>query len=108
MSKAIKDADHILHHATPILNQTARETQPFGHVVRIPIALSESVCKEAVTNLNQLLADTMTLRDLYKKTPLAAVGSNVRPVAPAVRQALRGAKQTDRRARRTHPASWSD
>ncbi|HZL95316.1 MAG TPA: ferritin-like domain-containing protein [Vicinamibacterales bacterium] len=26
-----------------------------------------SVCKESVENLNQLLADTMTLRDLYKK-----------------------------------------
>jgi starvation-inducible DNA-binding protein len=25
------------------------------------------VCKESVDNLNQLLADTMTLRDLYKK-----------------------------------------
>ena len=30
-------------------------------------ALAESVCKESVENLNQLLADTMTLRDLYKK-----------------------------------------
>ena len=26
-----------------------------------------SACKESVENLNQLLADTMTLRDLYKK-----------------------------------------
>jgi starvation-inducible DNA-binding protein len=33
----------------------------------MPIALAESVCKESVANLNQLLADTMTLRDLYKK-----------------------------------------
>jgi starvation-inducible DNA-binding protein len=33
----------------------------------MPIALSEAACTEAVTNLNQLLADTMTLRDLYKK-----------------------------------------
>src|SRR4026208_294651 len=30
-------------------------------------APAESVCKESVENLNQLLADTMTLRDLYKK-----------------------------------------
>jgi len=29
--------------------------------------LSEVACKESVENLNQLLADTMTLRDLYKK-----------------------------------------
>src|SRR4030095_11736052 len=30
-------------------------------------ALSEDACKESVENLNQLLADTITLRDLYKK-----------------------------------------
>jgi len=33
----------------------------------MPIALSEHACKESVDNLNQLLADTMTLRDLCKK-----------------------------------------
>jgi starvation-inducible DNA-binding protein len=33
----------------------------------MPIALAESACKESVDNLNQILADTMTLRDLYKK-----------------------------------------
>jgi starvation-inducible DNA-binding protein len=33
----------------------------------MPIALSEATCKESVENLNQLLADTITLRDLYKK-----------------------------------------
>jgi starvation-inducible DNA-binding protein len=33
----------------------------------MPLALSETACKEAVENLNQLLADTITLRDLYKK-----------------------------------------
>ena len=30
-------------------------------------SLAEKVCRESVDNLNQLLADTMTLRDLYKK-----------------------------------------
>src|SRR4029453_12338040 len=39
----------------------------FGHLVRMPIALSEQICKKSVENLNQLLADTITLRDLYKK-----------------------------------------
>ena len=38
-----------------------------GHLARRPIALEESTCKESVENLNQLLADTMTIRDLYKK-----------------------------------------
>jgi starvation-inducible DNA-binding protein len=67
MSKAILDADEILQHASPVVHQKAHEIQPFGHLVRMPIALAESVCKDSVDNLNQLLADTMTLRDMYKK-----------------------------------------
>jgi starvation-inducible DNA-binding protein len=67
MSKAILDADEILQHASPVVHQNAHEIQPFGHLVRMPIALSENVCRESVANLNQLLADTMALRDLYKK-----------------------------------------
>ena len=61
------DADAIMARATPISAQQAHEIQPFGHLVRMPIALSEAVCKESVENLNQVLADTITLRDLYKK-----------------------------------------
>ena len=53
--------------ATPIIRQKSREIQPFGQVVKMPIALSENVCARSVENLNQVLADTMTLRDLYKK-----------------------------------------
>ena len=67
MPKATLDADEILHHATPIDHQHGHEIQPFGHLIRMPIALSESACIESVDNLNQVLADTMTLRDLYKK-----------------------------------------
>src|SRR5438874_7185997 len=67
MSKAILDADEILQHATPVTHQQGHEIQPWGHLIRMPIALAESACKESVDNLNQLLADTMTLRDLYKK-----------------------------------------
>jgi len=61
------DADTIMVHATPLAHQKAHEIQPFGHLVRMPIALSEVACKESVDNLNQLLADEITLRDLYKK-----------------------------------------
>lgn len=61
------DAETILNQARPRIDQHAHEIQPFGHVVKLPIALAESVCIESVTNLNQLLADTITLRDLYKK-----------------------------------------
>jgi starvation-inducible DNA-binding protein len=67
MVKAVLDADEILHHASPIVHQHAHETQPWDHLIRMPIALAESACKESVANLNQVLADTMTLRDLYKK-----------------------------------------
>jgi starvation-inducible DNA-binding protein len=67
MSKKSIDADTILARATPQAHQQAHEMQPYGHLVRMPIALSESACKESVENLNQLLADTITLRDLYKK-----------------------------------------
>jgi starvation-inducible DNA-binding protein len=63
----ILDADEILQHASPLLHQHAHETQPYGHLVKLPIALEESACRESVENLNQVLADTITLRDMYKK-----------------------------------------
>jgi starvation-inducible DNA-binding protein len=67
MSKATMDADEILRQATPRTHQSGHEMQPFGRAVHMPIALSESVCIESIGNLNQVLADTMALRDLYKK-----------------------------------------
>lgn len=53
--------------AAPILHQKAREIQPYGKATRMPIALDEEVRAQSAENLNQLLADTMTLRDMYKK-----------------------------------------
>jgi starvation-inducible DNA-binding protein len=67
MSPKTLDADAIMAHARPVVHQQAHEIQPYGHLVKLPIALSETACKASVENLNQLLADTMTLRDLYKK-----------------------------------------
>ena len=67
MTQSSIDADAILKHAAPVAHQHAHEIHPFGHLVKLPIALSETVCRESVENLNQLLADTITLRDLYKK-----------------------------------------
>ena len=61
------DADAIIARATPLAHQHAHEIQPFGHLVKMPIALSEAACKQSVENLNQVLADTITLRDLYQK-----------------------------------------
>ena len=43
------------------------ELQPYGTIVTLPIALEEKACVDNVASLNQILADTMTLRDLYKK-----------------------------------------
>ena len=45
----------------------ARELQHYGTIARRRIALDTGVCAGSVQNLNQLLADTITLRDLYKK-----------------------------------------
>ena len=58
---------HSRSDARPIIGQQGREIQRFGTVTRLPNGLSEKVCKASVDALNQVLADTMTLRDLYKK-----------------------------------------
>src|SRR2546427_1151994 len=47
--------------------QTSKEIQHFGTVARLPIALDASICAASVDNLNQVLADTKTLADMYKK-----------------------------------------
>src|ERR1700721_2533808 len=53
--------------AKPVLHQHAQEIQPYGKIAKLPIALDETACDSSITNLNQILADTMTLRDMYKK-----------------------------------------
>ena len=62
-----KKRDNILDRVRPLLDRDAHEIQPFGAIVKLPIALAEDVCKASVENLNQLIADTITLRDMYKK-----------------------------------------
>ena len=55
--------------AQPRFHQSARELQAFGTVTaEMPLQLIEPVRLEITEQLNQLLADTMTLRDLYKKS----------------------------------------
>ena len=66
---------NVMDHATSLVHQHAPEIQPYGELVRLPIGLSEAVCRESVQSLNQLLADTMTLRDLYKKHHWQVLGS---------------------------------
>jgi starvation-inducible DNA-binding protein len=67
MTTKTRDVDAILNRARPVTHQQAHEFQPFGHLAKQPIALAEAACRQSVENLNQLLADTITLRDLYKK-----------------------------------------
>src|SRR5829696_1102168 len=67
MTNGVMDAEELMRHAAPMARQEAHEIQPYGHLIRMPIALAASACKESIANLNQLLADTITLRDLYKK-----------------------------------------
>ena len=80
MAKRVIDADTILNQARPLTHQQAHEIQPYGHLVKLPIALAENVCKESVENLNQVLADTITLRDLYKKHHWQVAGPTFYPL----------------------------
>jgi starvation-inducible DNA-binding protein len=61
--------------AKPIEHQYSHEIQPFGKIARLPIALDVSICEGSIKNLNQTLADTITLRDLYKKHHWQVAGS---------------------------------
>lgn len=53
--------------SAPILNQRAKPIQEFDTVIKLPIGLDDKVTLESVRMLNQVLADTIMLRDLYKK-----------------------------------------
>ncbi len=61
--------------AQPRLHQKAGEIQRYGTVTpMLPLELEEPVRLEMTEQLNQLLADTMTLRDLYKKSHWQVAG----------------------------------
>jgi starvation-inducible DNA-binding protein len=54
---------------TPNWRQHAKSIQKYGTVVKdLPIGLEAAARQEIVGRLNLLLADTITLRDLYKKS----------------------------------------
>src|SRR5207245_10296276 len=65
-SHAVKDQS-IRDRVRPLVDQDSREIRWYGRIAKVPIALAESVCETSVDNLNQVLADTITLRDMYKK-----------------------------------------
>src|SRR6266478_6653556 len=61
--------------AQPRIHQRAGEIQKYGTVsYLLPLELEEPVRLEMTEQLNQLLADTMTLRDLYKKSHWQVAG----------------------------------
>ena len=61
--------------AQPRIHQKAREIQEYGTVTHaLPLELEEPVRLEMTERLNQLLADTMTIRDLYKKSHWQVAG----------------------------------
>ena len=67
MNDSTGKRNDIIGRVRPLTDQHAREIQPFGSIAKLPIALAEDVCKASVDSLNQLVADTITLRDMYKK-----------------------------------------
>jgi len=53
--------------AQPDYNVSPNEIQPYGVLKDLPLALENNARSQSVAALNQILADTITIRDLYKK-----------------------------------------
>ena len=63
--------------AQPHLHQRAAAIQPYGTVNHaLPLELEEPVRLEMTERLNQLLADTITIRDLYKESHWQVAGAS--------------------------------
>ena len=60
-------------HQQNVGNQST-ETQRYGQLMPRPHGLPESAAAQSVASLNQVLADTITLRDMYKKHHWQVVG----------------------------------
>jgi len=68
-------ASHQTINAQPRIHQHAKEIQAYGTVSHaLPLELEEDVRLEMTEQLNQMLADTITLRDLYKKSHWQVAG----------------------------------
>ncbi len=75
MAKKVSSGDHTGLSAEPRVHQRAPEIQSFGTVTHaFHLELEEPVRLEMTEQLNQLLADSMTLRDLYKKSHWQVAG----------------------------------
>jgi starvation-inducible DNA-binding protein len=72
---ATKANNHRRISAQPRIHQHAKEIQAYGTVTHaLPLDLEEPVRLEMTEHLNQLLADIMTIRDLYKKSHWQVAG----------------------------------
>jgi starvation-inducible DNA-binding protein len=69
LKEAPKTSAKVADLITPNWRQHAKSIQKYGTVVKdLPIGLEAAARQEIVGRLNLLLADTITLRDLYKKS----------------------------------------
>ena len=75
MEKTLRSNNYPIVSAQPRLHQSAPEIQAYGTVSHLlPLELEEPVRLEMTERLNQLLSDTITLRDLYKKSHWQVAG----------------------------------
>jgi len=75
MPKKNTSDHHRVVSAQPRFHQRGREVQDYGTVTHaLPLELEEPVRLEMSAQLNQLLADTVTIRDLYKKSHWQVAG----------------------------------
>ncbi len=75
MPKKNSTGTHGVLTAEPRVHQRAREIQAYGTVTHaFHLELENPVRLEMTEQLNQLLADSMTLRDLYKKSHWQTAG----------------------------------
>src|SRR6201984_425720 len=75
MSRRNTSGNHTVASAEPRVHQRGREIQRYGTVNHAyHLELDEPVRLEMTEQLNQLLADSITLRDLYKKSHWQVAG----------------------------------
>jgi starvation-inducible DNA-binding protein len=67
MAKTSTTTERRASEAQPLLGQRGKIVQEFGTVIYLPSGLDEKVRLNSTHNLNQVLADTVVLREMYKK-----------------------------------------
>jgi starvation-inducible DNA-binding protein len=75
MAKKTASGNHHQISSQPRIHQNAPTIQEYGSVTyALPLELEEPVRLEMTESLNQMLADSMVLRDLYKKSHWQTAG----------------------------------